>query len=131
MFLTTLGARASARWLEERGLDASKTPHWFVEVSIETDQRDTRLELNIYPEEWGYVLRRGAKVSSIRVTDVPFVHGLDDFQLLAETPSLDDLATLIAGLERRFALVFATGRATVRANLGRATGVVRTWLDRR
>jgi len=129
--LKTLGARASTRWLDERGLDGSRTVHWFVEISIDSDQRDTRFELNIYPEEWGFVLRRGTKVSSIRVTDVPFVHGLDDFQLLATTPTLDELGELITTLERRFELRFLTVRAAVRSNLVRAAAMVRPWLEQR
>lgn len=129
--LKTLGARESTRWLDERGLDGSRTPHWFVEISIDSARRDTRLELNIYPEEWGFVLRRGPKVSSIRITDVPFIHGLDDFQLLAETPALDELGGLITRLEHRFELRFLTVRAAVRSNLVRAAAMVRPWLEQR
>lgn len=129
--LKTLGALASLRWLDERGLDSSKAPHWYVEISIDSDQRDTRLELNIYPEEWGFVLRRGSKVSSIRITDVPFVHGLDDFKLLAETPALAEFGSLVAKLERRFEVGFQTTRATVRSNLVRAGAVIRPWLELR
>jgi hypothetical protein len=127
----TLGSAASVKWLDDRGLDARRTPHWYVEVSIDSDQRDTRLELNIYPEEWGFVLRRGTKMSSIRITDVPFVHGLDDFQLLATTPALAEFGGLITVIERRFELGFFTTRATVRSNLTRAAAVVRPWLELR
>lgn len=123
------GAIESMQWLDERGLDASRIAHWYVEISIDSDQRDTRFELNIYPEEWGFVLRRGTKVSSIRTTDVSFVHGLDDFNLLAETPSLAEIGTLLRTLETRFELSFLTVRAAVRSNLTRAAAVVRPWLQ--
>jgi hypothetical protein len=123
-----LGAAASAAWIEARGLDATRVPHWYVEITVESDSLDTRFELNIYPEEWGFVFRRGTRVSSIRVTDLPFVHGPDEYQLLAQTPELGDIVDLLDQLERRFDLTFQRYRATVRSNLVRAAAVVRPWL---
>jgi hypothetical protein len=123
----TLGAAESATWLQRRGLTASK-PHWFVEIAIEADSPDTRFELNIYPEEWGFVLRRGSRVSSIRVTDVAFIHGQDDHDLLALTPSLDKVGNLLAEIQRRHGMIFRRTAATVRTNLVRATVAVRSWL---
>lgn len=81
--LGTLGSRASAAWLEQRGLDARQTPHWYVEITLAARHAsdEVAFELNIYPEEWGYVLRAGSRVSSIRVTDVVFVHGKDDYSV--------------------------------------------------
>ncbi len=124
----TTGAAASAAWLEARGLDTTRTPHWYVEITIESDSPDVRFELNIYPEEWGVVFRRGARVSSIRVTDVAFVHGLDEHGLLSQLLGLDRIGDLLVQLERRFGLTFLRTRATVRTNLVRATAVVRPWL---
>jgi hypothetical protein len=129
--LNTMGARATAAWLEERGLDPHNTPRWYVEVTLEAldAARDVRFELNIYPEEWGYILRVGPRVSSIRITDVAFVHGKDDHQLLSLTPELAKIGDLIALIETRRMVAFRRTRATVRSNLTRAASVVRAWLN--
>lgn len=119
----TMGAAASAAWTEQHGLEV-----WYVEISIPTDTEDTRLELNIYPEEWGVIFRRGNRVSSIRVTDIAFVHGHDDYRLLHEVPSLDRIDDLLALLERRHDIAFQRIWTTVRSNLIGAPSIVRSWL---
>lgn len=123
-----LGAAESATWLAERGL--VPVPHWFVEIEIGSDEPDIGIVINIYPEEWGFVFRRGPHVSSIRITDVPFVHGADDDSLLAHTPRLEHLEQLLAGLEHRFGITFQRASVIVHANLIRASAVVRAWLNR-
>ena len=129
--LTTLGARASDRWLRERGFDASPNPRWYVEITLHPQEiaEDATFELNLYPEEWGYMFRRGAQVSSIRITDVPFVHGRDEHRLLGSTPPLEEIGTLIALLEKRHAITFQRTQASVRSNLTRAASIVRAWLN--
>lgn len=129
--LNTMGARASAAWLEDRGLDTRQTTQWYVEITLiapDTDY-DVGFELNIYPEEWGYILRAGSRVSSIRITDIPFVHGRDDHQLLSVTPELANIGRLVTFIETRKAVVFHRTQAHVRSNLARATSVVRAWLN--
>lgn len=123
-----IGAAASAAWIEQHGLDASRTPHWYVEITIPTDSPGVQFEINIYPEEWGVIFRREHRVSSLRVTDIPFIHGLDEHRLLPDLPPLDRIDDLLALLERREGLAFHRARATVRSNLNRATSMVRAWL---
>lgn len=125
----TIGAAASAAWLEQLGLDASRAPQWYVEITIPTDDSDVRFKINIYPEEWGVMFRRGTRVSSIRVTDVPFIHGVDDDHLLPDLPALDRVGDLLANLERRFTLVFDLSRMRARSNFARATAIVRAWFN--
>jgi hypothetical protein len=129
--MQTLGARESAAWIENRGLDAVHTPNWYVEITLVAPDvtGDVQFELNIYPEEWGYVLRAGAHVSSIRITDVAFVHGRDDHKLLSHTPALAQIGELIALVETRRTVAFRRIQAEVRSNLVRATSVVRAWLN--
>ena len=129
--LNTMGARASAAWLEDRGFDTRQTSQWYVEITLITPDtaHDVSFELNIYPEEWGYILRAGARVSSIRITDIPFVHGRDDHQLLSVTPELASIGELITLIEKRKAVAFHRTQAHVRSNLARATSVVRAWLN--
>jgi hypothetical protein len=128
--LQTIGALASQRWLEERGL-ASSTTHWYVEITMRPwndEQGTTVLTVNIYPEEWGVIFRHNYKASSLRVTDEPFVHGRDDFTLLADLGELTGLGDLLVKLERRFGFAFDRAHATVQSNIRRATPVVRGWL---
>ncbi len=125
---TVLGAAESATWLDERGL--APIPHWYVEIELRTDRRDTTMTVNIYPQEWGFVFRHGQQVSSIRITNEPFVHGADDDQLLAETPRLEQFSDLLAKLERRFSVTFYRLSAIVHSNLIRAAAVVRPWLNK-
>jgi hypothetical protein len=124
----TIGALASAAWVERHGLHVSGTPHWYLEISIPTDAADTRFEINIYPEEWGIIFRRGNRVSSIRVTDLPFVHGLDDHRLLQHVSDIETIDHILALLEQRYDLAFHRMKATVRSNLTRAASIVRAWL---
>jgi hypothetical protein len=124
------GASESARWLEERGLDTSRVTRWFVEITMETnDLAPSKFELNIYPEEWGFILRSGPRVSSLRVTDVPFVHGRDDHHLLDRVTSLDRIGELVARIESEQEIKFQRRDAVVRSNLVRASSVVRSWLN--
>jgi hypothetical protein len=124
----TTGAAASAAWLAARGLQLA--PHWYVEVNLPSADGSAVLDLNIYPEEWGFVFRHATRVSSIRVTDIPFVHGKDDFGLLAHTPPLEQIHDLLGRLEQRFDMTFQSARATVRTNLEKATASSRAWLAR-
>lgn len=122
------GAIEAAKWLDERGLDASREPRWYVEIELPTNVEGMTLELRIYQEEWGFVFRTPTRASSIRVTDLPFVHGSDDLELLPVTPPLDRIGELLDALQRRFHMSFLRSRPAVRSNLARATSAVRTWL---
>ncbi len=126
--MNTLGAQASAAWLEARGLASGRVPHWYVEVELRCEDPGTVVDINVYPEEWGYVVRHAGRVSSVRITDVPFVHGRDEHRLLGTTPTLDRIGELLGNLEIRFDVSFERARATVRSNLPRAIPIVRLWL---
>jgi hypothetical protein len=129
MMEPTQGAAASAAWLDLQGLDAARTPHWYVEITIpSTSASDSRFELNIYPEEWGFVFRRGPRISSVRVTDVPFVHGRDDHKLVDEVPPLAEIHRLLDSLEARHGMELLRTKTTVKSNLVRASAIVRAWL---
>ena len=89
----TAGKLAAQGWLRARALSAPAFTAWHVEVSLDVrdepapmlfdERRDTRLRIEIYSEEWGVFFCHHAKASWIRVTDIAFVHGRDDFNLLA------------------------------------------------
>src|SRR5688572_1964560 len=94
------GPLASAAWLLAREL-FPRDPRWFVELEFVAGE-DTRLVIEIYAEEWGFAFHHAGRVSWIRVTDIAFVHGRDEHELLADTPTLRDIGRLIARLERRY-----------------------------
>lgn len=126
--LKTLGADAAERWLMTLGLRAS--PRWYIEIVMPGGE-GTRLDLNVYGEEWGYVFQHAGRTSWIRITDIAFVHGRDEHALLASTPDLLDMHALLAQLEASHGVRFARATAIVHSNLPGATERVRTWLEQR
>jgi hypothetical protein len=134
---STAGALASRLWLAARGVQPPGTGGWHAEVSIGiADERltapidpatDTGLRVDIYSEEWGFVFCQAGRASWIRVTDIPFVHGRDDFALLELTPPLKELGTLVRIIERRQSLAFHREHAYVRTNIENAEPALRRW----
>jgi hypothetical protein len=122
----TLGADAAARWLAALAL--TPVPRWFCEIGLAHD--DARFELNIYPEEWGFAFHHKDRSSWIRVTDIAFVHGRDDFGLLAETPDLLAIAAVLARIESSHGVPFPRANADVKTNLENAAEPIRAWLAR-
>jgi hypothetical protein len=124
---------ATAAWLLARGL----VPHasrWHVQVTIGTsdpvvdEDAATLFRVELFSEEWGFWFRHAGKTSWIRVTDMPFVHGRDDHDLLAATPSLKNIGNLLRTLERRFDFEMQPRCALLRTNLIGAEIAIRDWL---
>jgi hypothetical protein len=132
----TLGSTAAARWLGERGLASHKA--WYVEISLDvvdapasavySGNTASRLHLSIYPEEWGLMFCHGGRTSWIRVTDQPFVHGRDDFDLLAVAPPLDAIGKLVRQLESEHAIKLQRAHALIRTNIAGGKAIIRSWL---
>ncbi len=123
--LNTPGAQAAARWLA--GLKLETLPRWYVEIIVLANHGAT-FDLNVYAEEWGFEFRHGNRASSIRVTDIPFVHGRDDFVLLARTPELLTIRAFMTEVELEHGLVFDRATASVRTNVPHAEAAIRAWL---
>ena len=121
------GALAAAAWLTDRGL-TSEQSRWFVEIELSAPGSDTRLQLDVYAEEWGFQLAHRGATSWIRVTDVAFVHGRDDHALLARTPELHHVGAFIAELEREHGIRFDRDASVIRTRLPHAERVVRAWV---
>lgn len=136
---STAGSRAAVTWLGELGIRAPGT-RWYVEIAldvrdlpapVEYDERvDTRFHVEIYSEEWGYMFCHAGRLSRVRVTDIPFVHGRDDYHLLPETPALDQIATLIRRLESQHGLAFRRDLALIHTDLANAELAIRAWVAR-
>lgn len=135
----TAGAAAAASWLSAVGLEAPATLRWHAEIAIadldaappiEFDERvATRFQIDLYSEEWGFFFCHRGRSSWVRVTDIPFVHGRDDFGLLQQTPALGSIGALMRALESQHALALRREHALVRTNLANGEPVLRRWLE--
>lgn len=121
----TLGAEAADRWLLSLGLPPIS--RWHAEITM-SGGADTTFELNIYAEEWGFAFRHDGRASWIRVTDIPFVHGRDELQLLPRTPDLLAINLLAAELESEHGVTLQRQNAIIRTNIPNASEIVREWL---
>jgi hypothetical protein len=134
----TAGALAAGTWLRSRGATPPATLRWHVEIALDVldepapseydEATATRFHIDIYGEEWGFFFCYRGRSSWIRITDIAFVHGRDDYQLLASVPALKDIGTLIRRLETEFRVRFQRGHAHVRTNLPNLEPIVRNWI---
>ena len=134
----TAGALATAAWLQTIDRRPPTSDRWNVEVllgvaatrpSTDFDEHaETRFHLSIYSEEWGVFVCHAGRASWIRVTDVPFVHGRDDFALLPAFPPLDDVGGLLRRLETQLGIRFAREHAAIHTNLPTIERDLRRWV---
>lgn len=121
----TRGAEESDRWLLALGLPT--VPRWHAEIEIAAGAH-SKLLLNIYAEEWGYVFHHDGRDSWIRITDIPFVHGRDNFDLLPRTADLLAINVMASELEAEHGLELDRANATIRTNIPNAAEIIRDWL---
>jgi len=133
------GRIAAAGWLGDRGLPTPSLKRWHVEVSLATldtpapinydDRSDTRFHVDVYSEEWGFFFCHQGRASWIRITDIAFVHGRDDFGLLAQATALPDIGALLRTLEVRHQVNFRRKLALVRTNVPGSEVQIRSWIE--
>jgi hypothetical protein len=131
----TAGALAAETWLRARGATPTAF-RWHVEVTLEATSKtarnqsldNTQLRLEIYSDEWGVYFAHAGRASWVRVTDVAFVHGRDDFGLLHVLPPLKDVGQLMRHLERAHGVRFRFDRPVVKTNLEDVEPLVRAWV---
>lgn len=119
------GPIASAAWLTARDL-YPKEPKWHAVTTLVAG--DTRFQLEIFAEEWGFRFEHAGRESWIRVTDVPFVHGRDDHALLRTTPSLKHIGKLVRALETTHRLRFDRSAPSIETTIPDGERVIRTWI---
>jgi hypothetical protein len=125
-------------WLLSRG-EAPPTSRWHVGIYLDAVERpaittwndavDTRFHLDIFSEEWGLFFCHGGKASWIRVTDIAFIHGRDDFRLLEWMPSLDRISVLLRSLEQVHSIKLQRRFAAIETEMPRIEPSVRAWLE--
>jgi hypothetical protein len=122
------GPLATAAWLLGRSL-FPREKNWFVEIELCADNvANARFGIEIYAEEWGFAFRHDDRVSWIRVTDIPFVHGRDDFELLRASSGLRNIGNVIEQVENCYDLHFTRDLAIVRTNIAESDEAIRTWI---
>jgi hypothetical protein len=123
------GSLATAAWLIARGFTTTN-PKWFVEIALAAadGSEGNALRIELFDQEWGFVFRHRGQESWIRVTDVRFVHGKDDFALLGKVPPLKDLGLLVRALEERFAIRFDRAAAGIQTSVVGAESAIREWV---
>ena len=122
---TNTGPLATAAWLLARGLTPTER-NWSAEITLHAG--DARFAIEIFAEEWGFVFRHDDRQSWIRVTDIPFVHGHDDFELLPAVTTLRDIANVVREVENRHQLTFDRERAFIRTNVPNAEAAIAAWV---
>ena len=120
------GRDEAMAWLGLLGLEGSG--RWHVEIELET-RTASQFHLNVYAEEWGFAFHHARRSSWIRVTDIPFVHGRDDFGFIRQAPPLATLASFLSVLETEHEVRFPRSTAAVRSNVTGAAAAVRRWLS--
>jgi len=136
---TNAGAVDAAKWLEALNPTATTPSRRHAEIALATldapasakfdDRTDTRFHVDIYSAEWGFFFCHAGRVSWIRVTDVAFVHGRDEFHLLEDTPRLTEIGGLLRMVEQRCEVAFRRDRALVRSNIPLREPAIRRWVS--
>ncbi len=134
----TIGSIDSNDWLRALGIQVRHGQHWFVEIALGIDDEplgqlwsgatDTRFQVYIYPQEWGFLFSHRSRTSWIRVADRAYVHGRDDYDLVGSAPPLREIAAFARGLEQRHRVQFRRDHALVRSNLYDIDERVRGWV---
>ena len=128
--LRITGPKATAAWLAERGLYAPPSGKWRVSIALADDLIAPTAHLHLYIEshEWGFRFSRDNMFTWIRVQELPRVQERDDFELLAHTPALRNVSSVVQHLEDRLKLRFRRAHASIRTNLLDADDKIRLWV---
>ncbi len=97
-------------------------------VSDSNATDESLFRLSIFAQEWGFFFTHCSRASWIRVTDIPFIHGRDDYQLLDTTPPLKNVGDLLRTLETKHRLSFERKNAVLTTNIDGAEPTIRSWL---
>jgi len=122
---TNTGPIASAAWLAARELFPAEQ-RWNAVATLVAGE--SRFRIEIFAEEWGFRFEHAGRESWIRVTDVPFVHGRDEHDLLRTTPPLKNLGKLVRAIEAAHVLAFDRRGAQIETTIDGGEPVIRSWI---
>ena len=107
-----------------------------MQIALEVNDRpasfgfaSTKFQVAIDPDSWGYVFTHGDRTSTIHITTYPMARDRDEHRLLAMTPALKRLGTLVRELEERYRIFFPRHHAAIRSDLQGADPMIRAWLS--
>jgi hypothetical protein len=132
------GIVAVSAWAGARGIYPPVGKRWTVEIAMDIAPRpaspsfsealDTRFHITINADDWAYMFCQGGRVSAVRVTDIPSVHGRDDHHLLASTPPLKNIGLFLRDLEHRYHVHFQRHHAAIHSSIAGCEPLVRAWM---
>ncbi|MBA3819463.1 MAG: hypothetical protein H0X17_11265 [Deltaproteobacteria bacterium] len=130
------GTLAVGAWLRDRGLYAPAQGRWRVQVALEVNDRPasfmfapTKFQLTIDPDAWGFLFVHGDRTSTIQVTNLASARDADEHRLLAMTPPLKRIGSLVRDLEARYRMFFPRHHAAVRSELSGSEPMIRAWVS--
>jgi len=130
------GSLAVAGWLAARGIYPPYGRTWRVHIALETLDRPasflanaTRFHVTIDPDSWRYVFAHDDRTSTIHVTNLANAVDRDEHRLLASTPALKNLGTLLRDLESRYRIFFQRRHAAIRTDLPGSEPMIRAWIS--
>lgn len=131
----TAGALAVGAWLRDRGIYQPTGNHWRVQIALELNDRPasfmfaaTRFQITIAPDSWGFVFGHGDRISTIHVASIASARDQDEHRLLAMTPPLRRVGTLLRDLEARYRMFFPRHHAAVRSDISASEPMIRAWI---
>jgi hypothetical protein len=135
---STAGTLAVGAWLYDRGIHQPQRTPWRIEVTLADTRRsgsrrfaeaiDTRFQVFIETDEWGFCFCHAGKVSRIRVTDLVRPELRDDHNLASTTPPLRRIGTFVRQLEDRYRITLLRADAEIATTLAGSEPIVRTWV---
>lgn len=134
--LSPHGVLAVGAWLAERGIHPPSDKSWRVQVDIDNEVHnrvfaetiDTRFQITIHPDHWGYCFSHAGRVSRVRVTDMPHVDGRDEHQLVGATPPLKRVGSLVRHVEQRYGVFLLRHQASIETTLPGSEPIIRAWV---
>lgn len=130
------GTLAVESWLRDRGIYSPSHPRWRVEITLEVTRcpasylgAPPKFRLTIHPSTWGFVFVHGERTSAIDVANIALVRDRDDHRLLAMTPALKRIGSLLRDLEERYHVFFPRHDAVISSDLPGSEPMIRAWVS--
>lgn len=127
---------AVVTWLRERGLSAPLGTRWRVQIALDLASRPatfgfspTKFQLTIDPDAWGFEFMHDGLTSTIQIKNLATARDRDEHRLVAVTPPLTRVGTLLRDLEARYCMFFPRHHAALRSSIPGSEPMIRTWIS--
>lgn len=109
---------------------------WRVEIAFDLANRPasfgfapTKFQISIDPDAWGFEFVHDGLSSTIQVKAIATARDRDEYRLVALTPSLTRIGTLLRTLEARYGVFFPRHHAALRSSIPRSEPLIRAWIS--